>query len=376
MKYPIFKVHVDTKSALKQLETVLNSGFLNEGETVIELTEFFKSYFNHEGVVPLNSCTSALTLALKLSGVVPGDEVISTSMTCVASNTPIHNLGAKIVWADINSKTGNIDPNNIEKLITPKTKAVLCVNWSGIPCELDQLRAICKKHNLKLIQDAAHSLGAEFNGKQIHHSADYTCYSLQAIKHVTSGDGGMLVVNTTEEDFNRAKTLKWFGIDREATKDEKGEWKGQRWEVDVKEAGYKFHMNNISAAIGLSQIPHIDGIIKKHVNNGLLYEKIFSNHKHIKPLTYPQGSTPSFWVYTLMLSKHLDRDKIIEDLNAEGINAGLVHVPNHSYTCFKESLVDLPETEYFSKNQISLPCGWWLSEDDINIIAQSLLDKI
>jgi perosamine synthetase len=193
MKYPIFKVHVDTESALKQLKTVLNSGFLNEGETVTELTEFFKTYFNHKNVVPLNSCTSALTLALKLSGVKPGDEVISTSMTCVASNTPIHNLGAKIVWADIDSKTGNIDPNNIEKLITNKTKAVLCVNWSGIPCELDQLRAICKKHNLKLIQDAAHSLGAKFNNKQIHHSADYTCYSLQAIKHITSGDGGMLV---------------------------------------------------------------------------------------------------------------------------------------------------------------------------------------
>ena len=376
MKYPMFKVHVDTESALKNLKTVLNSGFLNEGETVTELTEFFKTYFNHKNVVPLNSCTSALTLALKLAGVKSGDEVISTSMTCVASNTPIHNLGAKIVWADINSKTGNINPNNIENLITNKTKAVLCVNWSGIPCELDKLRTICKKHNIKLIQDAAHSLGAKFNGKQIHHSADYTCYRLQAIKHITSGDGGMLVVNTTEKDFNRAKTLKWFGIDREATKDEKGEWKGQRWEVDVIEAGYKFHMNNISAAIGLSQIPYIDKIVKKHIDNGLLYEKIFSNHKHIKSLIYPQGSMPSFWVYTLILSEHLDRDKIIEDLNAEGINAGLVHVPNHPYTCFKESLVDLPQTEYFSKNQISIPCGWWLSKDDINIIAQSLLSKL
>ena len=297
-------------------------------------------------------------------------------MTCVASNTPIHNLGAKIVWGDIDSKTGNIDPNNIEKLITNKTKAVLCVNWSGIPCELDQLRLICKKHNLKLIQDAAHSSGAEYNNKQIHHSADYTCYSLQAIKHVTSGDGGMLVINTNDLDFNRAKTLKWFGIDREATKDEKGEWKGQRWEVDIKEAGYKFHMNNISAAIGLSQISHIDKIVGNHISNGQRYKKLFSNNEHIKPLVYPPGSMPSFWVYTVMLSDHLDRDKIMEELNAEGINAGLVHVPNHPYTCFKESLTDLPETEYFSKHQISLPCGWWLSEDDINIIAKALLNKI
>ncbi len=376
MKYPIFKVHVDTESALKQLEVVLNSGFINEGEKVTELTEYFKSYFDHKNVVPVNSCTSALTLALKLSGVSPGDEVISTSMTCVASNTPIHNLGAKIVWGDIDPKTGNIDPNKIEKLITDKTKAVLCVNWSGIPCELDQLRSICKKHDIKLIQDAAHSLGAKFNNKQIHHSADYTCYSLQAIKHVTSGDGGMLVINTNDLDFNRAKTLKWFGIDREATKDEKGEWKGQRWEVDVKEAGYKFHMNNISAAIGLSQIPHVNNIVDTHTNNGLLYEKLFIDNEHITPLIYPSDSTPSFWVYTVMLAEHLDRDKIVEELNAEGINAGLVHVPNHPYTCFKESLTDLPATDYFSKHQISLPCGWWLSDDDINIIAKALINKI
>jgi len=376
MKYPIFKVHVDTESALKQLEVVLNSGFINEGEKVTELTEYFKSYFDHKNVVPVNSCTSALTLALKLSGVSPGDEVISTSMTCVASNTPIHNLGAKIVWGDIDPKTGNIDPNKIEKLITDKTKAVLCVNWSGIPCELDQLRSICKKHDIKLIQDAAHSLGAKFNNKQIHHSADYTCYSLQAIKHVTCGDGGMLVINTNDLDFNRAKTLKWFGIDREATKDEKGEWKGQRWEVDVKEAGYKFHMNNISAAIGLSQIPHVNNIVDTHTNNGLLYEKLFIDNEHITPLIYPSDSTPSFWVYTVMLAEHLDRDKIVEELNAEGINAGLVHVPNHPYTCFKESLTDLPATDYFSKHQISLPCGWWLSDDDINIIAKALINKI
>ncbi len=376
MKYPIFKVHVDTESALKQLEVVLNSGFINEGEKVTELTEYFKSYFDHKNVVPVNSCTSALTLALKLSGVSPGDEVISTSMTCVASNTPIHNLGAKIVWGDIDPKTGNIDPNKIEKLITNKTKAILCVNWSGIPCELDQLRSICKKHDIKLIQDAAHSLGAKFNNKQIHHSADYTCYSLQAIKHVTCGDGGMLVINTNDSDFNRAKTLKWFGIDREATKDEKGEWKGQRWEVDVKEAGYKFHMNNISAAIGLSQIPHVNNIVETHTNNGLLYEKLFIDNEHITPLIYPSDSTPSFWVYTAMLAEHLDRDKIVEELNAEGINAGLVHVPNHPYTCFKESLTDLPATDYFSKHQISLPCGWWLSDDDINIIARALINKI
>ena len=375
MKYPMFKVHINTDDALKQLEPVLNSGFVNEGEQVTELTNYFKNWFNHEQTIALNSCTSALTLALKLSDVGPGDEVIATSMTCVASNTPIHTFGANVVWADIEYGTGNVNPDKIEELITPKTKALLCVNWSGLPCDLERIYDICEKNNIKFIQDAAHSIGAEYNGKQVHHFAHYTCYSLQAIKHITTGDGGLLVVNTDEKEFQRAKALKWFGIDRDATKDEKGEWKGQRWEMDVVEAGFKFHMNNITAAIGLSQIPYINNIIDSHKNNGLLYEEIFSDKMFVKGLDYPIQSKPTFWVYTIILSEHLDRDKILQELNDEGINAGVVHVPNHYYTCFKDSFKELPETDYFNKHQISLPCGWWLDENDINHIANSLLEK-
>ncbi len=376
MKYPMFKVHIDVKEALKQIEPVLNSGFVNEGEQVTDLTNHFIDWFNHEQTIALNSCTSALTLALKLSNVGPGDEVIATSMTCVASNTPIHTFNANVVWADIDHTTGNINPDEIERLITPKTKALLCVNWSGLPCELEKIYKICDKNNIKFIQDAAHSIGATFKEKQIHHFAHYTCYSLQAIKHITTGDGGLLVVNTDKNDFQRAKKLKWFGIDRDSTKDEKGEWKGQRWEVDVVESGFKFHMNNITAAIGLSQIPHMDNIIKLHKVNGLLYEDLFSKVKNIKRLHYPIGSMPTFWVYTLILSEHLNRDEIIQQLNDEGINAGLVHTPSHNYTCFKDSMVDLPETDYFYGHQISLPCGWWLNESDIRLIAKSLISKL
>jgi dTDP-4-amino-4,6-dideoxygalactose transaminase len=374
-KYPLFKVHINAEQALQELKTVLTSGFLNEGEQVTLLTKYISNYLDHPNTIALNSCTSALTLALKLSNVQPGDEVITVSMTCVASNTPIHNLGAKIIWADIDHKTGNIDPKKIEKLITSKTKAVLCVNWAGLPCELEELWNICKKNKIKLIQDAAHSFGAKYNNKQVCHYADYTCYSLQAIKHITSGDGGVLVVNTNGKDFNRAKRLKWFGIDREATKDEKGEWKGQRWEADIEEAGYKFHMNNITAAIGLSQLSSIDNIINTHIENGLYYQNIFQNSKII-PLSYPKNSQPVFWVYTVILPEHLDRDKIIEKLNQKGINAGLVHIPNHNYSCFKESLTDLFETDYFNQHQISLPCGWWLNKEDIEYISDTLFKII
>lgn len=373
--YPIFKVHVDVDKALENLKTVLSSGFLNEGEYVTQFTDFLNSYLNHPNVVLLNSCTSALTLALKLSGVSPGDEVIATSMTCVASNTPISNLGAKVVWCDIDRETGNIDPLKVESLITEKTKAILCVNWAGIPCDLEALQSICKKHNIKLIQDAAHSFGATYNGEQVCHHADYTCYSFQAIKHITTGDGGALVCKSSD-DFERAKKLKWFGIDREATKDEKGEWKGQRWEVNIPEAGYKFHMNNISAAIGLSQIPHIDTLLQSHINNAELYSTLLKDNLYVKPLKFLKNTQPTYWVYTVLLDKSLDRNKILEKLNKHNIAAGLVHIPCHGYECFLESQSELPDTDYFYNHQISLPCGWWLSNEDITFISETLVSII
>jgi len=373
--YPIFKVHVDVDGALENLKHVLSSGFLNEGEYVTQFTEFLNDYLDHKNVVLLNSCTSALTLALKLSGVSAGDEVITPSMTCVASNTPISNLGAKPIWCDIDYRTGNIDPSKVEALITEKTKALICVNWAGVPCDLEMLQTICNKHSIKLIQDAAHSFGAKYNEESICHYADYTCYSFQAIKHITTGDGGALVCKS-EYDFERAKKLKWFGIDREATKDEKGEWKGQRWEVGIAEAGYKFHMNNISAAIGLSQIPHIDNILQAHINNAKLYSELFKDNLSIKPLEVLENTTPTYWVYTVVLDESINRNDVLEKLNNQKIAAGIVHIPCDGYECFSESSTELPNTKYFYDHQISLPCGWWLSEKDIIFITNTLLNII
>ena len=375
MKYPMFKVHIDKKQAMSNLNKVLGSGFFNEGIQVKEFERKLSKKMNIENILLTNSCTSALTLALKLSNVAHGDEVISTSMTCLATNTPILNLGAKIIWADIDPNTGNICPKDVELKITSKTKAVMCVNWAGLPCELEKLMQLCKKHNIKLIQDAAHSFGSLYNDEDISKFAHFTCFSFQAIKHITCGDGGALIC-LNKDDLSRAKRLKWFGLDRDATKDKTGEWKGQRWEHDVVEAGYKFNMNNITAAIGLSQIEHIDKIIKKHKDNALIYNEIFKNCEKIKPLSFPQNSSPSYWVYTLLIDENFNRDEIIQELNSMGIGAGLVHIPNHNYTCFAKSICKLSGVNYFHKNQISLPCGWWLDYNDIKLIANALLNQI
>ena len=371
MKYPLFKVHVDADTTSEAISNVLKSGYIAEGVQVAELTQALEEYLGVTNLVLVNSCTSALTLALKIAGAGPGTEVITTSMTCLATNTPILTLGATPVWCDIDHRTAMLDPNNLHELINPRTRAIIFVDWAGIPADLERLNEVSKQHGVPLIQDAAHAFGAEYRGKSISEWTDFTCYSFQAIKHFTTGDGGALVCRSVR-DCKRAKDLRWFGIDREASKDREGNWKGQAWGIDVAEAGYKFHMNNITATIGLSQIPHASRIVEKHASNGQLYNALLSNDPHISLLVTPDDCHPTYWVYTALLDQGIDRDAVLASMNDLGIEASVVHSPNHPYSCFKPSLTELPQTEYFASHQISLPCGWWLDSADIEYIAGTL----
>ena len=370
--YPLFKVHVPTDETLGKIREVFESGFINEGVQVTQLTNELRAWLNADNLVLTNSCTSALTLALHLSGVRPGDEVITTPMTCVASNTPIVTMGARIVWADVVPSHGMIDPQDVARKITGRTKAVMAVAWAGTPPQLQELKELCESRGVKLILDAAHAFDAGYQGAPVHEWADFTCYSFQAIKHFTTGDGGALVC-LDKDDYRRSKALKWFGLDRDATKDEKGNWKGQQWDTNIIEAGYKFNMNNVAAAIGLSQMDHIDEIIALHRVHAYLYDDLFEGFKSVVPVVRPEGGDPSFWVYTMTVNSdysRLKRDELLKTLNAEGIMAGVVHVPNDDYTCFDQFRTDLPGVREFASCQFSLPCGWWLKEDDIRHIAQ------
>lgn len=380
MKYPLFKVHIDKFAALAEIGEVFDSGFINEGTQVTELTTAMRIRFETDQLVLANSCTSTLAMSLKLAGVRYLDEVISTPMTCVATNCPVITANAKLVWADINPKTGCIDPDSVKQCFekNPKIKAVIAVAWAGNPPDMEGLRHICDEYGAKLILDAAHAFDATYKKKQIHLLADYTCYSFQAIKHFTTGDGGMLICRD-KSDYERSKKLKWFGIDRDVAKDSDGNWKGQHWDFDIAEVGYKFNMNNVAAAIGLSQLPHIDNLLQIHRDNGDSYAGLLIGSRFVTPLEVSRGLDPfdfdsSQWVYTVLLKPEYAniRDQVLQGLNARGIGAGLVHVPNDAYTCFAGIKRPLPGVQEFFERQISLPVGWWLKFSDIEIITQQL----
>lgn len=367
-KYPLFKVHVNAPRALAAITDVFASGFINEGTQVAQLTEKLSERFETDRLALLNSCTSALSLALRLCEVSTGHDVISTPMTCIATNTPIVHTGAKLVWCDIDPESGMMDIHDLKKKITLSTRAVMTVAWAGVPPNLKEIYALCQSRGIPLILDAAHAFDAMIGDKFIHEFADYTCYSFQAIKHFTTGDGGALICKS-QESFERAKALKWFGFNRDAVKDKEGNWKGQQWDADVVEAGFKYNMNNVSAAIGLSQLISIDDVLDVHRSNANHYDDLFANFKHITPIKKPENSLPSHWVYTVRTDPQ-KRDELLKYLNLQGVMAGLVHIPNDEYTCFASSRAVLPGVRQFSREQFSLPCGWWLGPDDIIDIAK------
>ena len=376
--YPLFKVHIDQKVALQNLSSVFNSGFINEGEQVVELERALSDFLGVSQLTLVNSCTSAISLALRIIGVGVGDEVITTAMTCVATNTPIINSGATLVWSDIDPETGMLSTDNVESLITPKTKAIILVDWAGTPANLKAFQQLSEKYSVPIIQDAAHAFGATYKGRPVSNFSAFTCLSFQAIKHFTTGDGGALICESSS-DHQLARKLKWFGYDRDAVKDKKGEWKGQKWDADIleEEVGYKFNMNNMAAAVGLANLPSMPSVLSKHRKNAATYEKLLFDHPRIKLLTRDSNSISSHWVYTLRLKvSESERDAVLDALNSAGIGAGLVHLPNNTYSAFKKFDKSLPNTKLFSASQISLPCGWWLDDSQIYFIAERLIAEL
>jgi dTDP-4-amino-4,6-dideoxygalactose transaminase len=353
------------ESVLEPLKEVLLSGYIGQGPKVEEFERALIPWAGSPNVLTVITGTASLRLAMRLSGVGPGTEVITSPATCCASNTPILEQYADIVWGDIDPWTGALDPLDVERKITLKTKAVVCVHWGGYPCDLDELVKICKKYGIMLIQDAAHAFGAMYHNRPIGaFSSSFSCFSFQAIKHLSTIEGGMLICPTAES-YREGKLLRWYGIDRDTSRTD------LRCEEDIKGCGFKYNFNDVGAAIGLEQLKYVQGVLDRHRANAAFYDKTLRGLKRVKLLRYKPDRLSSYWLYTIRVD---DRDSFQGYMAKNGIMVSQVHVRNDIHTAFRPFRRNLPGVDEFAAQQVSIPVGWWVTDEDREKIVKAILE--
>lgn len=336
MSVKLFKPFISEESKKLCME-VLNSDYISEGDMVKQFEYEFGNICGVENVIALNSGTSALELAYELAGIKEGDEVITPVLTCTATNIPLKRRGAKIIFADIDYDL-NINIQDVRNKITDRTKAVVFVHFGGNNRGLEELSALCRERKIVLIEDAAQAVGSGKFGL-----GDFTAISLQAIKTITSGDGGILLCRK-EEDAGKARRLRWFGYDREE--------KQRLGDTDLTEAGYKYHMNNISAAIGLGNLRQLD--------------KIMEHRNRLAEIYRSYGLFAHTWLAGGFTENYQGLKK---ELLEFGYETGQYHYRNDKYSLFGRrqnlKIMDELEDKYFF-----IPFHYGVTERDANNIGK------
>lgn len=346
---PLFKVRM-APDIDERLAPTLLSGFISQGPKVKEFERAVRSELDlQRSCIAVNSATSGIELSWDLIGIEPGDEVISTPMTCFATNVGLARRGAKIVWSDIDPDTGLIDPESVKAKISNKTKAIIGVNWAG---QFADYKAL-KSFGLPVVEDAAHTWDVYQHNEC---RGDYVVYSLQAIKFLTTGDGGILIAPGDKEE--EARSLRWYGLDRE---------KDFRVSQNITMAGYKFNMNDIDAQIGLANLRYARHSVNVHRENSSWLYELTMNAKYFKPV--PVNTSASYWVWPMILSEHVDREHFGKYLEANGFGSAQIHYRNDQYDICPDPEKPLPGVDSFSSRQINVPCGWWMNKEDVAELA-------
>ena len=348
------------KKAKEYVNEVLNTRWIGQGPKVEQFENNFQSKFaNSHNCLAVGSGTDALHLAYILAGIGEGDEVIAPLFTCTATNIPLLYLNAKIRFADIDPNTLNINTEHVKELVNEKTKAIVCVHYGGLPCDMEGLLKIANQYNIPIIQDSAHALGSRYRNFNISDLTDFSCFSFQAIKTITTGDGGMLVIKD-KDHYEKAKRLRWFGIDRE--KKQKG-----IWENDIIEIGYKYQMTDISAAMGISGLEDFDRQLSYKRELFYYYKKCLKDVSDIQFIDNDDSNYyHSAWLCTILVD---DRQGLQNKLAENNIESGQVHYRNDRYEIFsKFSEKNFPNMDNLEKKYLVLPMHPKLKKQDIDRI--------
>jgi dTDP-4-amino-4,6-dideoxygalactose transaminase len=368
------------KDGIKEVEEVLRSGWLAHGPKTKEFEQRFAEYCGAKYAVAVNSCTAALHLSLKALGVRGGDEIIVPAQTHVATAHAVMYQGATPIFADVDLHTYNIQPESIAEKINRRTRGVMVVHFAGQPCEMDTIYDIANEHHLFVVEDAAHALGAEYKGSKIGSlNSAAACFSFYPVKHITTGEGGMLVTN--DEKIAEIATLnRAFGIT-------KSTWERtttyRPWYYEVEDIGFNYRMTEMGAAIGINQLKKIDELNKIRAKNAQFYADKLKTMKGIQlPRTMKNVKHANLFYQVLVTeASRLSRDELLIELKNKGIGTSVHYpVPVHLMPVYrnlfgyKEGY--LPNAEEISKQAISLPIHPILHTEDLEYIASSLQELL
>jgi len=369
MAINLFKVAM-SQEAIDASAKVLSSGFIGQGPVVDQFEEALKKEFNNDYVVTTNSGTSALHLCMHIAKTRDPSKkvVLATPLTCTATNWPILANGLEIKWVDVDKDTLNMDLDDLERKMGPDVAGIILVHWGGNPIDLDRVSSIVSNAKEQfsidpvVVQDCAHAYLSKYNGSFLERNDMFSVYSFQAIKHLTSGDGGMIICPDLQT-YDRLKLLRWYGIDRE------GDRKDFRCEGNISEWGFKFHMNDINASIGLANMDLARKNVARHQEIAQRYTEALQGTL-LDPYVVRSKDKPAYWLYTVKVNGN--RESLMQHLKEREITSSRVHERNDKHSCVREFKSLLPGLEEVSKNMLCIPCGWWLTDEEVSTVIKAI----
>lgn len=359
--------------AIEAVVETLRSGWLGTGPRVAAFEEAFARYLGAPHAVAVGSCTAALHLALKILGVGPGDEVVTTPLTFTATANVIVHTGARPVFADVDERSGNLDPEAAAAVITPRTRAIIVVHYAGRPCPMDQFRDLAERHGLFLIEDAAHALEAWYRGRKIGTWGDMAAFSFYPTKSLTTGEGGMLTTARSEW-AERARVLRLHGLSRDAWKRYSDEG---AIDYEVVEPGFKYNMTDIQAAMGLAQMPYLERWLERRARLWSLYQE---GLRDLPGLILPPEETEGIHarhLYTIRIdpgAAPFDRDRLARLLHQARIGTGIHYKALHLHPFYQQAYGYrrgmFPRAERISDQTLSLPLTAHMEEEDVLYVVE------
>jgi dTDP-4-amino-4,6-dideoxygalactose transaminase len=373
----IFGAPLIGEEEIGEVESSMRAGWLGTGPKVARFEADFAAYkgIEESRVAAVNSCTAALHLSMIAAGIGPGDEVITTALTFCATVNAIIHAGATPVLADINPRTMNIEPGEIEKRITPRTRAILPVHFAGRCCDMDAIMDIARRHNLKVIEDCAHAIESEYKNAKAGTFGDFGCFSFYVTKNVMTGEGGMVLARK-EEDIARVKILALHGMTKDAWR-RFGDEGYKHYHVVA--CGFKYNMMDIQAGIGIHQLKRIERNWRRRHEIWKRYQQAFAELPVVRPAQPEQGTRHSYHLYTLLIDREstgIDRDTFLDALTKRNVGVGVhyLSIPEHPF--YRETFgwkpEDFPQAMRVGRQTISLPISPKLSDQDVEDVVAAI----